>query len=58
MAQSRRKSWETKVYGSIKEKEEAEVKEHKDAIFGGSFQAIKDAMADLKPRPAQQLLGP
>ena len=34
------KSWETKVSGPIKEKVEAKVEDLKDAISGGSTQAI------------------
>ena len=43
----RKKSRETKVHDPIKEKVEAKVEDLKDAISGGSTQAIKDAMADL-----------
>ncbi|KAL0006795.1 hypothetical protein SO802_008297 [Lithocarpus litseifolius] len=38
---------ETKVSDPVKEKVEAKVEDLKDAISGGSTQAIKDAMADL-----------
>ncbi|KAL0006797.1 hypothetical protein SO802_008299 [Lithocarpus litseifolius] len=42
-----------KVPGPVKEKVEAKVKELKDAISGGSTQAIKDAMAALNQKVMQ-----
>ncbi|KAK4591855.1 hypothetical protein RGQ29_016349 [Quercus rubra] len=42
-----------KVPGPVKEKVEAKVKELKDAISGGSTQAIKDAMAALNQEVMQ-----